>query len=107
MMMTRSLPLRMLACPAGVCLGQAKSRTRASWKALAASFLSGALAVSAVVATAGMTTARTAAHASAASRAAAAEFAALEREHSSRGLPREWRWEIKTVDSDRMFRKQR
>jgi hypothetical protein len=106
-MLSQSIPLVGLRCPAGVCRGQAQKWTRASWKALAAGFAAGALAVSAAVAFAGGADAPSAPRPGAARETAAAEWAALVREQTPSELPREWRWQIKPVNLDGMFRKQR
>jgi len=107
-MLSQAVPLTTLTrlgCPAGVCRGQARART--SWRALTAAFAAGALAVSAVVALAGGSAAPYAPPRDAAREAAAAEWAALVRAQTPRELPPEWRWEIKPVRFDGMFRKQR
>ena len=106
-MLTQSVPLIRLGCPAGVCRGQEQARARTSWTALAAAFAAGALAVTAFVAVAGGAGAPTAPRPDAAREAEAARWAALVREQTPRELPPEWRWEIKPVRLDQMFRKQR
>jgi hypothetical protein len=63
--------------------------------------------VSAFAALGGGTAAPSAPHPSAAREAAAAEWVALVRDQTPRELPPEWRWEIKPVRFDGMFRKQR
>ena len=109
-MLSHAVPLTTLTrlgCPAGVCRDQARARSRTSWRALTAAFAAGALAVSAVVVLAGGTAAPYTPHRDAAREAAAAEWAALVRAQTPRELPPEWRWEIKPVRFDGMFRKQR
>jgi len=106
-MLSQSVPLIGLGCPAGVCRGLARSPARTSWKALAASFVAGALVVSAVVALAGGTATPYAPPPSAAREAEAAEWAALVRAQTPSELPPEWRWQIKPVRLDGMFRKKR
>ncbi len=106
-MLSQSVPLSMLGCPAGVCRGQAPPAPKSSWRALTASFAAGALAVSAVVAFAGSAPAPSATRAHSARDAAAAEWAAYVRAQTPREQPPEWRWQIKRVDLDGMFRKQR
>ena len=106
-MLSQSVPFAMLGCPAGVCRGQTPPPARTSWKSLAASFAAGALAVSAVVIFAGSTAAPSASRSDAARDAAAAEWAAYVRAQTPHEQPPEWRWEIKRVELDGMFRKQR
>jgi hypothetical protein len=107
-MLSQAIPLSSLGCPAGVCRGQERVRAQTSWKALVGSFAAGALAVSAAVALAGGTPAApNEPQIDARQQAAAAESAALVREQTPRELPPEWRWEIKPVRFDGMFRKQR
>jgi hypothetical protein len=105
-MLSQSAPIQMLGCPAGVCRGLEPARPRTSWKSLLASFAAGALAVSAVVAFAGSAFAPSLARPEAAHAAAGAEWAAYVRSQTPRELPPEWRWEIKRVQLDGMFRKQ-
>jgi hypothetical protein len=106
-MLSQSVPLSMLGCPEGVCRGQIPPTPKSSWRALTVSFAAGALAVSAVVAFAGSAPAPFAPRADAARDAAAAEWAAYVRAQTPREQPPEWRWQIKRVDFDGMFRKQR
>jgi len=103
-MLSQAVPMMTLGCPAGVCRNQGGTRTRTSWRTLAAGFAAGALAMSAAVALAGSTAAP---RPDAAREAAAAEWAAMVRDQTPRELPREWRWEIKPVQLDGMFRTKR
>ncbi len=105
-MLSQSFPLTSLECPAGVCRKQTTWSQR-SLKALAAGFAAGALAVSGVVMLTGSTAAWDAAPASGAPEASASERAEFLRYQTPRDLPREWRWEIKPVPLDGMFRKRR
>lgn len=102
-MLSQSLPIGRLGCPAGVCREQAQAGARKSWKAVLAGFAAGALVMSAVAVLASGSAARTAPQPSAEQEAAAA----FVRAQTPRELPPEWRWKIKAVDVDRMFRKMR
>ena len=105
-MLSQSVPIPILGCPAGVCRGQARTRSQ-NWKAIAAGFAAGAFMMS--------WTAILAARAEAPSsplpvtdrQAAAHHWEAYVQEQTPREIPREWRYEIKGVNVDGMFRKQR
>ena len=100
-MLSQGVPLIRLGCPAGFCRGEAQPPARSSWRALAASFAAGALAVSTFVALSGEIAAPYAPQPDAAREAAAARWAAYVHDQTPRELPREWRWEIKPVRSIR------
>jgi len=106
-MLSQSGPLMAMGCPAGVCRQQGRAWTQTRWKALAAGFAAGALLVSAAIALAGVTAAPNVQRVDADREAAAARWAAVVREQPPSELPREWRWKIKPVNVDGMFRKQR
>jgi hypothetical protein len=100
-MMSQSLPVGGLSCPAGVCRRAPPARPRISWRAVAAGFVAGAamLALTAVVAERNQ--AQTARKLATDQQAAAAHWEA------PRELPREWRYQVKGVDTSGMFRKRR
>lgn len=106
-MMSQSAPLTILGCPVGECQGQSRARTQTSWRALAASFAAGGVAVSALIALAGSASAPAAVRVPTAREAAASERAATVRAQLPSELPREWRHEIRGVDLRGMYRKQR
>jgi hypothetical protein len=105
-MLSQSLPVEMLGCPAGVCRGvQPPPRPSRSWKAVAAGFVAGAamVALTAVVADRNQT--RTEPKLVTDQEAAAFHWDAYVDSQTPREIPREWRYEIKGVKLDRMFRK--
>ena len=102
-MLSQSLPVEILGCPAGVCRGmQPEPQTR--WKAVAAGFAGGAFVMSLAAAVLG---------AGAVPRqlpvsdreAAAAHWQAYVQSQTPREIPREWRYQINGVDTSGMFRK--
>ena len=103
-MLSQSLPVEILGCPAGVCRGQAAARPQTSWKAVAAGFAAGALVVSLGAAFVGVGRAP---GAQAEKPVAAAHWEAYVQAQTPREIPREWRYEIKGVNVDGMFRKHR
>jgi hypothetical protein len=106
-MLTQTLPMRSLECPAGACREQARAWARGSWTAFAAGIAAGGLAAGALALFAAGAAAPSAARASAEQEASAARWAAVVREHAPREIPREWRYEIEGVNVEGMFRKQR
>lgn len=102
-MLSQSMPVSALGCPAGVCRGLERSPARASWKAIAAGFAAGAFMMSWTAILAARAEAPTAPPRSAEQE----KWLALVREQTPREIPREWRYEIKGVNLDGMFRKQR
>jgi hypothetical protein len=105
-MLSQSLPVEILGCPAGVCRGvQPEPRTR--WKAVAAGFAGGAFVMSLAAALLGAGRAPSAQLPVSDREAAAVHWQAYVQSQTPREIPREWRYQINGVDTSRMFRKQR
>ena len=106
-MLSQTIPIKALGCPAGACREQTRTPAKTSLTALLAAFAAGALVVSAITALAVASAAPKPAPISAEQKAAAASWVALMQEQTPHVLPREWRYEIKTVDFSGMFPRQR
>jgi hypothetical protein len=105
-MLSQSLPVEFLGCPAGVCRGVQPPRPQTSWKAVTAGFVAGAAMVALTAAVAQRNEARAPMPATD-QQAAAVHWQAYVQSQTPREIPREWRYEIKGVDTSGMFRKQR
>jgi hypothetical protein len=105
-MLSQSLPVEILGCPAGVCRG-VPPQPRTTWKAVAAGFLAGAAMVALTAVVAERNQARTAPKLVTDQQAAAVHWQAYVESQTPREIPREWRYEVKGVNVDGMFRKQR
>ena len=103
-MLSQSLPVEILGCPAGVCRG-VQPQPRTSWKAVAAGFAGGALVMSLAAALLGSSPSMPLPISD--REAAAVHWQAYVQSQTPREIPREWRYEIKGVNLDGMFRKPR
>ncbi len=106
-MLSQSIPITALGCPAGVCRGLQRSPARASWKAIATGFAAGALMMFGVAILARGAAVPSASQRSTEQAVAAAKWAAYVQGQTPREIPREWRYEINGVKLDGMFRKKR
>ena len=106
-MLSQSMPVSALGCPAGVCRGVEPAPARTHWKAIAAGFAAGAFMMSWTAILAGRAEAPSAPLPVSDRQAAAYHWDAYVQTETPRELPREWRYEIKGVNLDGMFRKQR
>jgi hypothetical protein len=98
-MLTHSVPIGALGCPAGSCREQEQTRPNGFWNAMAAGFLAGALAVGVVGILAGASGPPAAGPADAEARQAAAPARAQ--------LPLAWRYRVQGVHVEGMFRQRR
>jgi hypothetical protein len=105
-MLSQSLPVEILGCPAGVCRG-VQPEPQARWKAVAAGFAGGALAMSLAVALLGAGRAPSTPLPISDREAAAVHWQNYVQSQTPREIPREWRYQINGVDTSGMFRKQR
>ena len=105
-MLSQSLPVEILGCPAGVCRG-VQPEPRTSWKAVAAGFAGGALMVALGAALLGVGAGPSARLPVSDREAAAVHWQAYVQSQTPREIPREWRYQIKGVDTSGMFRKAR
>jgi hypothetical protein len=106
-MLSQSMPVSALGCPAGVCRGLEQRPARASWKAIVAGFAAGAFMMSWTAILAARAEAPSSPRSNPAQQVAAEHWKAYVAEQTPREIPREWRYEIKGVKLDGMFRKKR
>jgi hypothetical protein len=103
-MLSQSLPVELLGCPAGVCRGVEPPKPRGSWKGVAAGFVAGVAMVALTAVVAQRNQARAPIPVTD-QQAAAYHWQAYLESQTPREIPREWRYEIKGVDTSGMFRK--